>query len=271
MLIHVHLWLALFFAVPAAAQSIHLFSEFQRVDPFGEILPSDRSPSPREIISPATARNSYVSFHIAVSVPPGQTFFLFIQSSPPNIVTMHLYKEQFVQQNGHWIPDVLIPTTSPSFGAIPEGQTARDYLLDIYTPPDAEVGRRVRVEILLKYGLWYVTPFELRIMDATVHPPPNASPAPLPLIDEPSDSAAVHALAAHLSGRVEWNPETTPTNIREVLRRNAQQDISLAAARPTPLVWFRAAAQIVNGWTIFPNGSEWYLRIRDLLISRPRP
>jgi hypothetical protein len=255
----------------AGAQSVQIFSELQRVDPFGEILQIDRSPSPREIISPATARNSYVSFHIAVSVPPGQTFFLFTQSNPPGIVRMHLYKEQFVVQNGQWIPDVLVPTTSPSFGVLPEGQTSRDYLLDIFTPADAEVGRRVRVEVLLKYGSWYVTPFELRIMDATVQAPQKAWPAPLPSIDEPADAAAVHALAAHLAGRVEWNAEAAPTTVREVLRRNAQQDMALAAARPTTLVWLRAAAQIANGWTLFPNGSEWYLRIRDLLISRPRP
>jgi hypothetical protein len=186
---------------------------------------------------------------------------------------MNLYKEQFV--NG--IPDTLTPTTSPSFGVVPDvqsgvpDQTSRNYLLDVWTPANAEVGRRVRIEVLLKYGTWYVVPFELRIMDAIVPNVGNASPAPLPVLSDSADAAAVHALAAHLSGQLEWSPLTVPQNVREVLRRNAQQDMALDAQQPTPAVWLRAASQIVNGWTLFPNGSEWYLRERDLLISRRRP
>jgi len=263
---------AALFALPAASQSIQIFSELQRIDPFGEILALDRSPSPREIISPATARNSYVSFHIAVSVPQGQTFFLFTQANPPNIVTIHLYKEQFVKRGAQWIPDTLTPTNSPAFGAIPDaqsgipGQTTRDYLLDIWTPPNAEVGRRVRVEVLLKYGTWYVIPFELRIMEAVVHAPTNARPAQLSSTNAPADTAAVEALAKYLSGQPEWNPEPPPGTLREVFRRNAQQDMALAWQQPTPLIWLRAATQIVNSWTQFPNGSEWYFRIRDQLL-----
>jgi hypothetical protein len=266
--------IALAVCIPCSkAQSIQIFSEFQRVDAFGNILALDRSPSPREIVSPATARNSYVSFHVAVSVPAGRTFFLYTQVNPPGIVTVHLYKEQFVDG----VPDALTPTNIPSFGTIPDaqsgipGQTTRDYLLDIYTPPDAEVGRRVRVEVLLKYGTWYIVPFELRIMEATVHAPENASAAPLPSLNEPADAAAVQALASYLTGQREWNPVATPTSVREVLRRNAQQDMALAMDRPAPLIWLRAATQIVNGWTLFPNGSEWYLRVRDFLLSRARP
>jgi hypothetical protein len=266
--------LALAVLVPSLqAQSLELFTEFQRPGPYGEILSIDRSPSPREIVSPATARNAYVSFHIAVSVPPGQTFFLYTQSNPPNIVTMNLYKEQFV--NG--IPDTLIPVTSPAFGVVPDGQsgipgqTSRNYLLDVWTPANAEVGRRVRIEVLLKYGTWYVVPFELRIMDAIVPNVGDASSAPLPALNEPADAAATQALAAYLSGKLEWNPITVPRNVREVLRRNAQQDMALAALQPTPAVWLRAGSQIINGWTLFPNGSEWYLRVRDLLVSRRRP
>jgi hypothetical protein len=265
------------FAPGLAAQSVQLFSELQRVDPFGQIVPLDRSPSPREIISPATARNSFVSFHVAVSVPPGQTYFLYTQASPPDILKMRLYKEQFVSSHGQWIPDTLTETGNPSFGVIPDAQsgianqTSRDYLLDIWTPPDAEVGRRVRVEVLLKYGTWTVAPMEVRIMDAVVLPPRDASQAPLPALDEPADAAAEHALAAYFAGLREWNTDDVPYTVRHILRRNAQQDLALAAQQPTPALWLRAANQIANGWTLFPNGAEWYLRVRDLLVSRPRP
>jgi hypothetical protein len=257
---------------PLAAQSVQIYSELQRVDAFGEILALDRSPSQREIISPATARNSFASFHVAVSVPPGQTYFLYTQANPPNIIKINLYKEQFV--NG--IPDTLTPTASPSFGVVPDpnsgvpNQTTRDYLLDIYTPPDAEAGRRVRVEILLKFGTWYVVPFELRIMDATVRRPLQSNPGVLALLESPADYAAVQGMSAYLGGSAEWNPIDTPKTVREALRRNAQQDMALALTDPTPLVWLRAATQIVNGWTLFPNGSEWYLRVRDTLLSRPQ-
>jgi hypothetical protein len=259
------------------AQSIQLYSELQRIDPFGNVLALDRSPSPREIISPATARNSFASFHVAVSVPPGQTYFLYTAANPPNIVTVRLYKEQFVERHGMWIPDTLTETKSPSFGVIPDSnsgvptQTTRDYLLDVWTPPDAEVGRRVRIEVQLKYGTWIVAPIELRIMDATVHPLRDAAQAPLPGIDDPADSAAVHALAAHFAGLREWNSDGAPLTVRHILRRNAQQDMALASSDAAPALWLRAASEIVNGWTMFPNGAEWYLRVRDLLISRPRP
>jgi hypothetical protein len=265
------------FSPRMAAQSIQIYSEFQRIGPFGQVIPQDRSPSPREIISPATARNAYSSFHVAVSVPPGQNYFLYFQANPPHILDIRLYKEHFAQDPSGWIPDALTPTASPSFGVIPEAdpaipnQTTRDYLLDIYTPPDAEPGRRVRVEVLLKYGTWYVAPFELRIMDPVVHAPPRATPAQLPAVDASADSAAVQALADYLADVPEWNRPDVPGTVRDVLRRNAQQDMALAFAGRSPIVWLRAADQIVNGWTLFSNGSEWYLRVRDFLISRPHP
>jgi hypothetical protein len=271
-------FLLLLGAYTLAAQSLQVFSELQRVDPSGQILALDRSPSPRELISPAAARNSFISFHVAVSVPPGQTYFLYTQDNPPGILKLQLYKEQFVNEHGTWIPDTLTATGNPSFGVIPDAQSgiadqsSRDYLLDVWVPPDAEVGRRVRVEVLLKYGTWTIVPMEVRIVDAFVRTPRNPVAASLPAIDEPADAAAVHALASRLAGVNEWNGNEPIFTVRQILRRNAQQDMSLASNDPViaPSLWLRAASQIVNGWTLFPNGAEWYLRVRDLVISRPR-
>jgi hypothetical protein len=271
------LLLFLFSAPFLYSQSIQIFSEFQRVDPFGDILAMDRTPSAREIISPAAARNSFLSFHVAISAPPGQPYFLYTQANPAGILQLRLYKEQFVKSGGQWIPDALIATSSPSFGVIPDGQagipnqTSRDYLLDIWVPPDAEVGRRVRVEVLLKLGTFTIVPMEVRVTDAMVRPPDGAVAAGLPAIDEPADSAALHALAEHLAGVREWNGDAAPTTVRDILRRNAEQDMALATAEPTPAVWLRAGGDIVNRWGMFRTGAEWYLRVRDLLISRPRP
>ena len=257
-------------------QTVRIFSELQRIDPFGNVLAIDRSPSPREIISPAIARNSFASFRVAVSIPPGQSYFIHVQSQPAGILGIRLYKEQFLHFGSEWIPDTLQEVSTPAFGVIPDGlvpiagQTSRDYLLDIWAPPDAEVGRRVRVEVLLKIGTWLVAPMEVRIMAPVLQEPATASQAPLPALDEPADSAGVHALAAHLSGLTEWNRDPILT-VRDVLRRNAQQDMLLAGPRTSPALWLRAASQIANGWGMFPTGAEWYLRIRDLLISQPRP
>src|ERR1700735_5555602 len=50
--------------VPLAAQSVKIYSEVQRIDPFGQIVPIDRSDHPREILSPALLRNAHSTFHI---------------------------------------------------------------------------------------------------------------------------------------------------------------------------------------------------------------
>lgn len=135
----------------ATAQSIQVFSEFAR-EPNG-------LPPPREIISPAVARNAFASFRVVVAAPPSTTYFLFVGASPPGIIQTRLYKE-----NTSYLEEVR----SPGFGVIPSGQTEREYLLDVWVPRDAEPGRRVRIELQLKTGAWQVYPMELRIQGATV-------------------------------------------------------------------------------------------------------
>ena len=56
-------------AAAGTAQTVEIYSEFQRPDPFGGIVEPDRAWKPREILSPAVSRNGFASFHIAVSVP----------------------------------------------------------------------------------------------------------------------------------------------------------------------------------------------------------
>src|ERR1041385_4727377 len=64
------------------AQSVEVYSEFQRPDPLGAIVAADRAESPREILSPAVARNGFASFHIAVSVPLQTNYFLYVVTNP---------------------------------------------------------------------------------------------------------------------------------------------------------------------------------------------
>src|SRR6266404_2871792 len=90
-----------------AAQTLEVHSEFLRVNPQGEILPVDVDPKPREILSPAVIRNGFASFHIIVRSPRPTSFFLFVDTNPPNVFRTSIYKEQFVKRGGDWIPDAL--------------------------------------------------------------------------------------------------------------------------------------------------------------------
>lgn len=273
------------FAGLLPAQTIQLFSEFQRVDPFGEILPQDRSPRPREIISPAAPRNGFVSFHVAVTGPPNTNYFLFVQTNPPGIFRTALYKEQFTEHNGQWIPDHLdaSPTScaeTPCFGVIPDaqiqipGQTTRLYLLDVWVPPNAEINRRVRLEVAIKVGSWIIYPLEIRIIEALVPQREQVESRMPPAEVQRTASEFTQApLAAYLAGApLPPLPKNVHT-VREVMERNAAQDMALARLANTPEVWLLIARQIANDWTrdfpfpILP-GAEWYLRVRDLIYRR---
>ena len=254
----------------AVGQDIRIFSEFERFDPFGHILPVDRAIEPREILSPAMTRNGHLSVHLIVTGASGTNYFIYIAANPPGILELTLYREHFVRCGEEYCPDWLTQIDSPSFGAIPEsvrelpGQTARAYLLDIHAPADA-VPRRVRVEALLKIGTWIVAPMEVRIV-APVIPSfgfermENIAP-----LDAPSSATAHIQLLRFITGQP---PQLPPGILRigDVIQRNAAEDMLLAkyskAAYP---------ALGVLSWLPFtypPIGSEWYLRVRDFLYRQ---
>lgn len=270
-----------------AAQSIEIHSEFQRINPFGETIPVDRSDYPREILSPEVPRNAHSIFHVSVTVPENTSYFLYVGLNPPNLVSATVYKEDFTRAGDQWIPDRLTPVRMPAFGYMPDmadgipGQTTRCYLLDIWVPPDAEV-RRMRVEVLLKVGIWYVAPMELRIGEAKV--PPHRKPDVErfamrdPDVANGVDLPAMEVLAGYLLGHPqEWSGEGI-ANIRQAVRRSAEQDMAIArqhAVVPQPL-WFLAEDGILQSQMRFPeglrwSGAEWYLRVRDWIYRNVTP
>ena len=99
----------------ARAQSLDIYSEFQRVDPFGNIVAADKAVARREILSPAVARNSFASFHVVVSVPPKESYFLFVGTNPPNACRYTVYREHFVETDRGWVPDTLAETPRLGF------------------------------------------------------------------------------------------------------------------------------------------------------------
>jgi hypothetical protein len=267
------------------AQSLEVYSEFQRVDPFGRIVAADRAETPREILSPAVARNGFASFHVAVSVPPQTNYLLYVVTNPMNACRVALYREHFAKTKDGWVPDPLSEVRRlPDFGAVPDpdeqisGQNTRVYLLDIWIPPDAVAGR-FRLEVQLKVGYFLVKPLEIRVLDARI---PDRAAAlkrvgSLPGIEEPADASAAAPLAQYLAGDLAAGdlvagdparPDGPPVTVRGIIRRNAVQDMALARlldrnqAGPDKM---KARWSTLAGSR--PLGAERYLRIRDFVYQ----
>jgi hypothetical protein len=254
-------------ALHAQPVQLRVYSEFQRVDPFGQVVAQDRSSRPREILSPAVPRNAHTSFHVAVTAPANESYFLVVQANPDNMLQWKIYEERFIQQGDAWIPDGLEEAREPYFGVIPDpsakipGQTTRVYLVDVWVPRETRVGL-VRLEALVKVGYWRIAPMEIRVRPGTVPDLKDASaPGSLPAPADPADAATRAPLEAFLAGKP-FMEIGRPTNIRAVIRRNAIQDMALAATIDRDEAVKAIKAVPKNPET----GAEWYLRIRDYLL-----
>jgi hypothetical protein len=243
--------------MPVAANAIELrvYSEFQRVDPFGNILSADRAEKPREILSPAVPRNAHTTFHVAVTGPPKTMYFLAVQTNPPDVFRWRLYEERFVKAGNAWIPDALEEAREPFFGVLPDaaagipGQTTRVYLLDVWVPWNAPVGK-VRLEVLAKTDYWRLWPMEVRVLPAIVPEMPVLKRSPdLPDLTMPADTAARRALKNKPAVPSE------PSSLRGLIWRNGAQDAALAATLD------QAGAPGARN----SAGAESYLRFRDRL------
>ena len=257
-------WAAFVLLAPAMwAQAVDIYSEFQRPDPYGGIVTVDRSPLPREILSPGVARNGWASFHVAVRTPANTPYLLYVMTNPVNACRVALYKEHFSRTDAGWIPDRLTELQRlPDYGFMPDpddgvaGQNTRVYLLDLWIPPDSGVGR-FRLEVQLKLGTWVIRPMEIRVLRAEIpEVPPAAGEAVLPPVESPADFAAAGPPARACG------PLTT---VRAIICRDAAQDMALARQIATPemlLAWWRSFN--------LPRamGAEWRLRMRDLLYAR---
>jgi hypothetical protein len=267
--INTFLCAALSAVAAAQAQQIALVSEFERFDPFGKPVTADRDLQPREVLSPAMPRNGHLSVRVLVSGPPHTNYLLYFSSNPPGILDLTLYRESFAPCGDSFCPDWLTRVDSPSFGAIPESlfalpqQNTRSYLLDIHAPVDTPP-RRVRVEVLLKTGIWQVAPMEVRITAPVVPARKGTHREDIAPLASSSAATAERQLARYLAG---LDPEFPPgiLRARDITQRNSAEDMVLARS-------LRAHIPDVNvlAWTpvAFPGiGAEWYLRVRDLLYS----
>jgi len=236
---------------------------------------------PREILSPALARNAHAAFHVALTVPAGEEFSLYMGQNPEDYLGLSMYKETYLKRGEEWIPDGLEPVKLPYTGRLPEadrpilGQTTVTFLMDLWVPPEAEAMRtKVEPEVWVD-GRWIIYPMEVRIVSATV-PEHKESGVPLPAVDGPSDSAARAALRSYLCGETPGD-YATRGSLRWILLRDALQDMALArslesppGARLLPELLKLAGSGDDAKWCqapVFPEdlGPEWYLRLRDTL------
>lgn len=258
----------LFAALPLAAQSLEVYSEFRRVNAKGAIVEPDLGGKPREILSPALVRNGWHTFHLIVRVPAGRDYALYVVQNPDRL-EMKLYRE---------LPD---PNTGIMERLRPEKLTVNGkgggvdvFLLDVHVPTTVPAGR-VRIEAQMHDGYnWYVYPMEVRVFAGIV---PGGTPAAarLPDVGAPSVESARQAFREYACQEQPAPYRATP-GVREMIRRNALQDVWLAQQLEAKLgreallstLTARAGVASLCGSSKIesPYGPEWYLRIRDYLF-----
>lgn len=264
---------------------LRVYSEFQRIDPFGNVVPADRARradvGSREILSPGLARNAHASYHVAVTAPAGTPFTLFVGQNPENFLDVAVYKEIYTRRGAQWIPDGLKPVTLPYKGRLPDpsapilGQTTVTFFMDLQVPADAAVRRTKLEPQLYLEDRWITWPMEVRILPAVI-PAHEMGSVALAGVEESSDVTARRALRTYLCGSSSADLATRGT-IRWFVSRNAQQDTALARSlesRPglklLPEILRLAGSGDPAKWCetpVFPQelGPEWYLRLRNAL------
>jgi hypothetical protein len=266
-----------------SAQTIRVYSELQRIDPSGEIVPADRGKRPREILSPAVVRGAYASFQPVVTAPADVVFWLYVAQNPERTVDVTFYRQVYAKRAGGWIPDGLKRLEMKDSGMVSDpvprlpGQTAAAYWMDIWVRPATPVGR-FRLEVQVNSGgEWTIYPLELRVLNLEAGKW-SGHAGPLPPADAPADAAVRGALQAYLCGPGEPAP-ADPLTIRKLIRRNALQDMTVArtlerslgreavASALLELAGQRAGMETWCRSPLFPQsaGAEWYLRVRDYL------
>jgi hypothetical protein len=264
----------------AQINTLRVFSEFTRIDPFGQILRQDRGPAePRSILSPGVPRNAFSSFRIAITVDKPAKYVLDIGQNPDNAVKSTLYRERFEKHGESWIPDGLEQVKIPYEGEFPEleipGQTTVTFWLDIWVAKTAPVAR-IKVEPQLwvsSVNDWFTYPMEVRILDAVL-PTIQPKPTNLPDVMERSDAALTGALRSGFCG-VEEASGDTGLNARALIRRNLLQLLAWKRPALSERLLKAFGAATTAAWcassTLPQAGPEWFLKVRDSVLQSGAP
>ncbi len=265
------------------AMDLRLYSEFQRIDPFGRVISADRAARSREIVSPAVVRNAFASFHVVVDVPPGTEYTIHVGQNPDEAVRATLYRERHLRLGGQWIPDTLVRVALPFTGAPAadiQGRTVDVFWLDLWVPPRTGA-ERVRVELQLNVGdRWIIYPMEVRISTPVVPADLAAKLLGLPLSPPaaPADASAIAALRSYVCGPTPPAGRHAASTLRKLILRNALQDLALAqkleaslgpaAVRSAMLSALSAPdekAWCADSSRFRPLGAESWLKLRSAL------
>jgi hypothetical protein len=263
----------------ARAASLKVYSEFQRVAPNGEVLSQDRGASgPREILSPAVARNGYATFRIIAEPPPGVPYWLYIGLNPEDAVEVTVYREIWEKQGDIWMADRLERVAKlPYGGLVPSsdvpGHVVDSFLLDVRIPANAPV-RRIKVEPQMYLEpRWITYPMEVRVVLPQVPALPLPAFGRLADLLSPASATAESAWREFLCGRAE--PERLPTtgwtSARQIMLRNARQEVLLGRSALKPAdVHALLGASDGPAWCQQYQppaaGPEQYLKLRDRLV-----
>ena len=226
-----------------SGQSIQVYSEFAQLNDAGEAVAPE---NPREILSPAVARNAFSSFQLAIQVPRGVKFLVYVGQNPDDAAKVTFYR----RTGGKLVP-VVVPY---------EGESSQVLWMDVWVDGNAPV-RRVKIEPQVGIGgEWVIYPMEVRVTEVAApdHPPSGQA------IAEPSD-----VMRAFLCG-------SEPRLLRgggpigaELRFRNAQQDVALAAAGSMALR--DGLKKAMGGCAAKPVADpEFYLRVRDVFFAPPK-
>ena len=252
----------------AQTNTLRVFSEFTRIDPFGQIVSQDRGATePRSILSPGVPRNAFSSFRIAVAFDKPAKYVLDIGQNPESAVKATLYRERSEKHGDSWIPDGLQPVKIPYEGEFPDGdipgQTTVTFWLDTWVAKTAPVDRiKVEPQLWVSYANdWFTYPMEVRILNAVL-PAVQPKPVALPKVTDRSDAALIGPIRAALCGTPEKPGEAGLTS-RALIRRNALQLLA-AKKLSLPRTW-------CSENTPPPSGPEWFLKIRDSVLQTSAP
>lgn len=220
------------------AQSIQVYSEFAQLNDAGEVVAPE---NPREILSPAVPRNAFLSFQLAIQVPSGVKFLVYIGQNPDDAAKVTLYRRDRAK---------LVPVVVPY-----EGVSSEVLWMDVFVDADAPV-RRVKIEPQVGIGSEWVTyPMEVRVVEAVV---------PSHQVSGQGVAEPLELMRAFLCGGGE-RPLRSAFIGAEFRLRNAQQDVALAGAR-TPALRDELKKTMGGCGAPSPADPEFYLRFRDVLL-----
>lgn len=131
---------------PLSAIELQLLPEYLRTDPTGVVVPQDQTQAGK--IELRAARGGYLSFQVLVKLKQPSTYGLHMDRVPSPF-EVDLFKEWYhrLHENGHYVPDALIPVKLPFQSTLPEkgnritAQTSQAFWVDLWIPQDAPAGQ----------------------------------------------------------------------------------------------------------------------------------